>query len=233
LEGNRFKGSRSGAPSVVVSPRQPTLIVTGEELRRAVLETIERYVIKDGASNTQTILNNVSANFKIQEISDQRALLSCFYGLFYTGYLSWGKDLSNSDPPWFHITQQGRKALENASRDPANPDGYLTYLKSQASLNAVAESYVHEALVTFNAQCYKAAAVMIGVAAEALALSLRDDIVSKMQEVGQPVPRELADWRAKIVLDSIEEIIRSKERFISRNSGNSGNLFQRFDYQWS
>jgi hypothetical protein len=200
--------------------------VTGEDLRRVVLETISTHVGADGASTSSLILQKAAHELEIRGTGPEQALLAFFHDLFRTGYLSWGKDLSNSDPPWFHLTQQGHEALKHIGRDPANPDGYLAHLAGQASLDPIAESYVREALSTFNAQCYKAAAVMVGVAAESLALSLRDELVAKMQAAGQPVPSDLQDWRIKRVLDSIDNIIKSKKKIIPRP------LFEAFQSYW-
>jgi hypothetical protein len=34
-------------------------------------------------------------------------------------------NLSNPNPPFFHITDRGCRTLESLSRDPGNPSGYL------------------------------------------------------------------------------------------------------------
>src|SRR3972149_11107960 len=80
----------------------------------------------------------------------EQMLLACFYDLFRTGYLSWGHDIANPSPPFFHVTALGRGALAARGRDPANPDGYLSHLQRQAALSQVAEPYIREALNTFN-----------------------------------------------------------------------------------
>ena len=200
--------------------------MTGEELRRVVLQTISTQVGNDGASTSVNILVQAANELKIRGTEPEQALLAFFYDLFRTGYLSWGKDLSNSDPPWFHLTQQGRKALQHISRDPANPDGYLAHLASQASLDPIAKSYVREALSTFNAQCYKAAAVMVGVASESLVLSVRDELAAKMRSAGQTVPSDLQSWQIKRVLNSIENLLTSKKTDIPRP------LFEAFQSYW-
>ena len=47
------------------------------------------------------------------QLDQEQALLTQFYELFRTGYLAWGMNLSNPDPPFFHITEQGTNALDN------------------------------------------------------------------------------------------------------------------------
>lgn len=66
--------------------------------------------------------------------------------LFRTGLLGWGLNLSNPNPPFFHLTDTGRRALAYLTRDPSNPDGYMRHLASLAKVNDVAMSYLKEGL---------------------------------------------------------------------------------------
>jgi hypothetical protein len=140
----------------------------------------------------------------------QQALLTFWHDLFRTGYLAWGFDLSNPAPPFCHLTEQGKRALSHVSRDPANPSGYLSSLRSKVTLSEVVNSYVEEALHTWNAGCFKATAVMIGVASEALILEIRDVLSSRMDNLGQTKPADLMEWKVKRVLDAIEAVLGSK-----------------------
>ena len=131
-----------------------------------------------------------------RNLSTEQAVLTTFHDLFRTGHLAWGYDLANASPPFFHLTDLGRRALANHSRDPANPDGYLAALLARTMLDPVTESYVREALRTFNADCIKAAAVMTGVAAESLVLRVRDALVARLVysgTIGAHEPRRVAD----------------------------------------
>jgi hypothetical protein len=113
-------------------------------------------------------------------------------------------DLNNSNPPFCHLTAHGRKTLEHLSRDPANPDGYKAHVTSLTTLNDVAESYIDEALVTYNSNAFKATAVMVGAAAESLVLEIRDELVTRMKAMKAKVPGDLEDWRMKRVLDALQ-----------------------------
>lgn len=106
--------------------------------------------------------------------SKEEALLTEWGELFRTGFLAWGKNLNSPDPPWFHLTERGRKVLESLTRDPSNPAGYLRHLASLGELNPVAHSYVTEGLECYVAGLFKASAVMVGAAAESLILGLRE-----------------------------------------------------------
>lgn len=91
-------------------------------------------------------------------------------------------DLDNPDPPFFHLTERGRKFLANLSRDPSNPEGYLASLSS-LNLNPVANSYIREALACFMNNLPKAAAVMVGGASESIALELRNAVIRSLKSL--------------------------------------------------
>src|SRR5947209_185473 len=75
---------------------------------------------------------------------DQQAILTQWSELFRTGLLAWGLNLLNPNPPFFHLTERGRQALSNLTRDPSNPAGYLRHLASVATLDEIAMSYLTE-----------------------------------------------------------------------------------------
>lgn len=176
--------------------------VTLGDLRRVVLE-----VIADEADGRQVepVLQEAATRLKSEYGSfSGEALLTVFYDLFRTGNLSWGLNLSNPNPPWFHVTDRGRRALQHLTRDPSNPDGYRAHLATRGRLSPVTDSYVIEALETYNAGCSKATAVMVGAAAESVVLELRDAVVARLQSLARAVPPDLTDWRMKRLLDALK-----------------------------
>ena len=110
---------------------EEVLAMTGEELRRTVLEVISELdtIGNTGAIQASTVLQRSAQRLGIQsspqDLPRQQALLAFFSDLFRSGYLAWGYNLSNDAPPFCHITAQGRDALRNLSHDPMNPAGYL------------------------------------------------------------------------------------------------------------
>lgn len=188
----------------------------GELLRQTVLEEVAR-LSKGGSSlQSNSVLQAAAQKLNIigisrDNIEHQQALLTFWHDLFRTGYLAWGFNLSNPDPPFCHLTEQGRRALSHISRDPANPSGYLSSLRNRATPSDIVNSYVEEALHTWNAGCFKATAVMIGVASEALVLEIRDVLSARMDSLGQTKPSDLMHWIVKRVLDAIENILGPKK----------------------
>lgn len=62
------------------------------------------------------------------------------------------------------------------------------------------------------ADLHKAAAVMIGAAAESLILELRDAVENRLLTLAQPVPTPLRDWRIKRVTDGLQSFFAAKSR---------------------
>lgn len=133
----------------------------------------------------------------------EQAILTAWHDLFRTGFLAWGLNLSNPDAPFFHITDQGRLLLSDLSRDPGNPQGYLSRLYASCKLGDIGQSYLGEALDCYASGFHKAAAVMTGAVAESVVLELRDALVKRMKALGRPVSPKLNDWKIKTVFDAI------------------------------
>lgn len=175
-------------------------------LLEVIAEIAPRSPIDGGVLQSRTVLNHTKsrvAGDRPLTHEMEEAILTAFHDLFRTGYLAWGSNLTNPDPPFFHITMRGRTALERLSRDPGNPEGYLAHLKRVARLNPIAYSYLKEGLACYVEDLPKAAAVMVGGASESVALELRDAVVQRLEALKRPVPRALADWRAKTVFDAM------------------------------
>ena len=193
---------------------------TPQDVRQILLEEVARARPRtpmDGTLQQSIVLRQVRDRLQIvNNLQAEQLVLSEWYNLFNTGYLAWGHDLSNSNPPFCHVTAKGSGALGALSRDPSNPSGYLAYLASLASLNPIASSYLSEGLECYVAGHYKAAAVMLGCASECLILSLRDTVAARLAELGQkPTPR-LMDWRIKTVLDELQALLESQVSHMPR-----------------
>jgi hypothetical protein len=203
------------------------VVVDGVQLRAVLLEVVADLSQQHSHLQSGSILHQAASRLRItHNPGDEQALLTFFHDLFRTGYLSWGADLANPSPPFCHVTDLGRRALARHSRDPANPDGYLSHLNARASVGDVTTSYIAEALNTFNAACFKATAVMVGAAAESVVLEIRDVLVAKLQALGHALPRDLTDWRIKRVLVAIETLLETKKTTMPQP------LFERFEANW-
>lgn len=197
------------------------------EIRKVLLEVIAEYA-KQGPGYFQSgpILNETARRLGFKgNLEKEQALLTVWGDLFRMGYLGWGHNIDNPSPPFIHFNEIGRKALSTISRDPSNPDGYMTYIKSNATLNPVAESYIDEAVMAFNSNCYKSAAVMLGGSVESLILELRDSISNRILENGGAVPNRLTDWRVKTILDKMKELLDARQNDIPRELWDNYNAY--------
>jgi hypothetical protein len=141
----------------------------------------------------------------------EQAHLTQFQEFFRTGYLAWGFNISNPNPPFFHLTNQGRKTLDQLSGDPGNPAGYLRRIDAVASINPIAKSYLNEALRCYVADLYKAGAVMVSGSAESLIIELRDEIAAKLTAKGQSPSNDLKDWRTSKVLKGLKAVLATQK----------------------
>ena len=184
---------------------------SASEVRELILKAIEqqqRGAESGGASLQQgTVLSAVHQSLRPTLQYGNPALeemvLTEWHDLFRTGFLSWGFNLSNPNPPFCHLTNRGRTALATLSRDPNNPAGYLRYLESftpSTKINDITMSYVKESLNCYVAGFHKSAAVMIGAAAESSILEIRDFVVEQAKKT---VPAALKDYRIKTVTDAL------------------------------
>ncbi|MBL0211863.1 MAG: hypothetical protein IPQ13_13285 [Holophagaceae bacterium] len=168
-----------------------------------LLQVLNEFSDRPNFLHKETVLDNMAERIHLDRDAQGREVLAIWDDLFRLGIIGTGYSLQDPNPPRYHLTDRGRRTLSNLSRDPANPDGYLATLRAAGSLSAVAESYISEAVETYNRTCYKAAAVMVGCASEALILELRDVVIARLAVHGRKPAKGLLDWRAKMVLDSV------------------------------
>lgn len=183
-----------------------------DKVRAALLNEIAR---RAQSPNLQpaSVLSEVARQLNLQhEGSGARALLDAWSDLFRGGYVSWGYNLSNIDPPFYHVTEKGGRIIQTLSRDPSNPSGYRAYLATKCKLNPIADSYIAEALDTYNSGSFKSAAVMVGAAAESLVLELREVLTAKIASLRQPEPPKLSAWQVRTVLAAIEDLLDQKKK---------------------
>jgi hypothetical protein len=197
----------------------------GPSIREVLLAEINA---RDPDLQQVSILNAVGRKLGANRDQNlEQAILTQWYELFRTGLLAWGLNLTNPNPPFFHVTERGQRALANLTRDPSNPAGYLRHLGSVATLDHVAMSYLVEGLECYVGGHFKASAVMIGCAAESVVLSLRDQTAQKLTTLGQTIPRNMEDWRIKTVSDALRAFFEGHTGTFSRE------LREPFEAYWA
>jgi hypothetical protein len=204
---------------------------TKSGIREALLAEIEAQATTGylGGNLQQTnILSAISRTFGTNQTPDfEQAILTQWGELFRTGLLAWGLNLMNPNPPFFHLTDRGQQALQNATRDPSNPAGYLKHLTSVATLEPVAMSYLKEGLECYVAGLFKASAVMVGAAAESVILDLRDATIQRLVQLKKPVPKKMENWQIKNVSDTLHSFFEAQAAQFKRE------LREPFEAYWS
>jgi hypothetical protein len=194
----------------------------GNRLRQVVLDVI-RDASRNGcvSFNPDDVLRQAVDTLGVP--SDEllrRAVLCYFNDLLRTGAIGLG-DAKSIDPRirlsaglgsiWphgsCHVAPEGEEVLNQASRDPINPPGYLAYMDQETTLGAVTRGYVEEALNTYRACCYKATAVLIGAAVERLVLALRDELLTRLKARGSKPLKGLDAWQVKTALEAVAKQI--------------------------
>ena len=181
-----------------------------QNLRETLLQIVEDQQPRDAFSSSlqqDTVLGE--ARRRLPDVSDD-AILTQWGELFRTGLLAWGMNLSNPNPPYFHATGLGKRALANATRDPSNPAGYFRHLDGFVSLSPTTESYLREGLECYVAGRTKAAAVMVGAATESIVIDLRDTIVLHMKSNGQEPKSKITAWQIKSIIDGLNAYVMSR-----------------------
>ncbi len=202
-------------------------MVSAATIRTTLLEVMTEFDGRGaGFFQSTPILKEVASRLGIRDKAVEQALLTLWGDMFLQGVVAPGYDLSNAALPFCHLTARGRKTLEHLSRDPANRDGYLAAVRSKGTLNAIAESYLVEAVSTYNAACYKATAVMVGAASESLMLELRDALVARLAVHARPPDAKLNDWRIKTVLDAVNAELSKHVKLMPQK------LKEAFAYTW-
>jgi hypothetical protein len=159
-------------------------------------------------------------------------------GLVYVDPAGQGGASSWDNWQW-RLSTRGIEAASDGGNSPRDPEGYLRHLRRRCpDLDPAAERYVREALTAFNARCFLACSVMLGVAAEHVFGRLADAFVSAHGDRGdrlkalvdtrrsyyqrftdlrkylEPIRDELPEGAAdRLTLDAVADLLR-----VTRNS---------------
>jgi len=88
-----------------------------------------------------------------------------------------GSGAGSPELPFFQVTEWGKKCLESGEFTPYDTGKYIERLKAKVPyVGSTALLYLTESLSCFRGASYLGSAIMLGVAAETVLLSLRDAI---------------------------------------------------------
>ncbi len=130
-----------------------------------------------------------------------------------------GINLSNSNLPWFHLTEYGRRVLEEGRYLPHDPTGYIKRFRTNViNPDPVVVTYLTESLECFRRGNLIASIVMLGIASERMLLLLCSALLDSLsngtekeeaQNIFKSMPiKPKLDW----VTNKIENLQRGKPR---------------------
>ena len=94
----------------------------------------------------------------------------------------------------WRLSAAGQAVATGGPWEPGDPEGYLSRLRREIpDLDPLARRYVEEALRAFNARCYLASSVMLGVASEQVFNRLADAYVRSSEDAGTRLRKLIED----------------------------------------
>jgi len=163
---------------------------------------------------------------------DQRILTEIISNLIRQGILVLGPTISYAQQNFYTVSVYGEDCLQNEEIVPHDPDGYLALLKTRVpTLDSIIASFLEESVRCFANGCYKAAAVMCGVASERLlhvfAISLLASISNQTHSKAKKLQNALnRPWRVSDLDAAIRGIIEDSKNL--KGWPLRGNELQRF-----
>lgn len=132
-------------------------------VRRTVLQLLGT------SGNTRFSRSYFVADARTAAGCTETEVMEALWGLVADGlvYLDPAGQGSSTDNWRWCLSAEGRRAAQGGTWEPRDPDGYLDRLRrAMPDMDSQIEMYLTEALLAFNARCYLATSVMLGVAAE-------------------------------------------------------------------
>lgn len=142
------------------------------------------------------------------------------------GVLVFGLDNDNPNWPWYQLTPVGHRAVKEGNPQPYDPDGFVEFFKKAVapSGDPVVLDYLTEAVHTFNADCVRASAVMLGAASEKLILLVVEALAGA---IVAPEKRKNFDaalngkWmishKYKVLAETLGQILTSKKVVVPKH----------------
>lgn len=135
-------------------------------LRRLILETLATSGDHRWGRGRDYLLPELQK--RSSEALTSRQVMEALWGLLAEGLVFVDYQQSASENWVWVLTERGRRVVEAGDDyEPDDPEGYLDRLQSRiAGVDELVLLYSREALRAYNASCYLASSVMLGVASE-------------------------------------------------------------------
>lgn len=140
---------------------------------KGLIDEKRKVPISAWGSTRDQLIEYSTTNFCRDEIN---RIYESFYLLLNNGIVAPGMHRWSNNLPAFHITEHGKRCLEEKEILPYDIDGYINKINSINELDEWVKFYMLEALRCYNARCYNATTVMIGLSSERLVELLIDEV---------------------------------------------------------
>jgi len=129
-----------------------------------------------------------------------RLLVDVFWEFVNQGVISPGTDCGDPSPPSFHLTEYGKRVVQDPDFQPRDPAAFLAQLgQSVTNPDSTVMAYLDEALHCFTKGAFVASAMMLGIAAERVFLLVCDALLASLQD-----PAERTDFHAVLARNQIK-----------------------------
>ena len=169
------------------------------ELEEAVLGLLQTGGVALG-NPISGLVKRYTQELQLADKSPQRRIAEVFWELQRRGliYFSFADNLSGTSAAPAHwmvlLTDRGRKAASDELPNPDIPASYVErFVQDIPDVPPIVQRYVRESLDAYTQQLYMAAAVMLGVAAEAAFLDMAESFCVWLPENQGKKYRELLD----------------------------------------
>src|SRR3954469_12213417 len=147
-------------------------------------------------------------------------IFETLWGLLGDGliYLDKAGQSSGTDNWRWRPSQRGIQVATTGRWEPHDPDGYLCRLRrAEPAVDARALVYLEEALRAFNAQCFLASSVMLGVASERVINELAATMVAFFGPAAEKLRRAIENPRASqnARFDEVRKLLDSHRSDVS------------------
>lgn len=193
-------------------PRNPDYQTIKIVLCQIINQNNKRGGTLQSVTTLSSALNQICKEYGGERGNNEKVLLRAWNDLYRNGDIIPGTGISELSHSFFQVTDKGNESFEYLNRDPGNPQGYLEQLSKKTEIDNITKSYLDEALQTYNANCFRASAIMLGCASERLILNLAEILVIKIKNNGDKPSKKLNSWMISQIIDGIEHELNQKRK---------------------
>lgn len=160
---------------------------------------------KPAYREVHSLFEGVASEFDEKDRPSDLALQQAFWRLIALGLAF--PEFQGLSPILMRLTPKGEAAATESDFNPDFPPRYIERLKGRVPrLSTVVETYVREALATYETEAYLATTVMLGVASEGAMLEMAEAFAEWLDAKGQGKLKEMTVGARENYSTILEEV---------------------------